>query len=67
MKFAIAAAAALLLAIFVPAGAGGQTPPRSLLIVEKDTTELVIVDPSVCGLSKFYFYSLQHYLSNCKW
>jgi YVTN family beta-propeller protein len=46
MKFAMAAGAALLLAIFVHAGAGGPTPLRSLLVLEKDTTQLDIVDPS---------------------
>ena len=46
MKFAMATGAALLLAIFVHAGAGGQSSPRSLLIVEKDATQLVIVDPT---------------------
>jgi YVTN family beta-propeller protein len=44
MKFAMAAGAALLLAVFVHAG--GQTPLRSLLILEKDMTQLDIVDPS---------------------
>jgi DNA-binding beta-propeller fold protein YncE len=46
MKLAMAASAALLLTIVVHAGARGQTPHRSLLILEKDTTQLDIIDPS---------------------
>ena len=45
MRFQMAATAALLLAAAMQAG-GQQTPQRSLLIVEKDPTQLDIIDPS---------------------
>ena len=53
MKFAIATAAALLLAIFVYAGAGGQTPPRSLLDSRKGYDSACYRRSHlVCGLSQ---------------